>query len=134
MTTITYLLYIIIGVGVAIFVSRTLSKNSEIYLTDGFNGDKVLAKAVNSMLVIGFYLLNIGFVLMRLENNQQVMNFETLIIYLSDNIGFILIMFGGLHFLNMVLVYKFRESAMKYRLKKQEQELESQKEHWTERQ
>ena len=113
MTSITYIVYIIISICVTIFVSRTLSKNGEVYLIDGFNGNKELAKSVNHMLVVGFYLLNIGFVLMRLQTNKPIINFETMITYLSANIGFVLVMLGALHFVNMILIHSFRDFGIK---------------------
>ena len=113
MTAITYITYIIISICITIFISRTLSKNGQVYLDDGFNGNKALAKSVNQMLVVGFYLLNIGFVLLRLQTNTEVMDFESMIVYLSANIGLVLMVLGGCHFLNMALIHKFRASGMK---------------------
>ena len=112
-TSITYLTYIIISVAITIFVSRTLSKNGEIYLIDGFNGNVELAKSVNHMLVVGFYLINIGFVLVRLQASNQLIDFETMIVYLSSNIGLVLLILGALHFFNMIVIHKFRENGIK---------------------
>ncbi len=112
-TSITYITYIIISIGITVFVSRTLSKNGEIYLIDGFNGNVELAKSVNHMLVVGFYLINVGFVLLRLQASNQLINFESMIIYLSANIGLVLLILGALHFFNMIVIHKFRENGLK---------------------
>ncbi len=112
-TSITYMTYISISIAITIFVSRTLSRNGEVYLIDGFNGKSELAKSVNHMLVVGFYLLNIGFVLLRMQTSSQITNFESMIVYLSSSIGFVLVILGAFHFLNMVLIHKFRESGLK---------------------
>ncbi len=112
-TSITYITYIIISVGITVFVSRTLSRNGEIYLIDGFNGNVELAKSVNHMLVVGFYLINVGFVLMRLQASNQLISFESMIIYLSSNIGLVLLILGALHFFNMIVIHKFRENGLK---------------------
>ena len=109
-TSITYITYISTSIAITIFVSKTLSKNGEIYLIDGFNGN---AKLVNHMLVVGFYLLNIGFVLLRLKTNSLLIDFETMIVYLSSSIGFVLIVLGAFHFFNMFLIHQFRESGLK---------------------
>jgi hypothetical protein len=111
-TSMTYLIYIAISIGITIYVSRTLSKNGEVYLIDGFNGNVELARSVNHMLVVGFYLLNIGFVLIRLQSNR-IIDFETMIIYLSSNIGLVLVILGAFHFLNMMVVHKIRSEGMK---------------------
>ena len=112
-TSITYITYISISIAITIFVSKTLSKNGEIYLIDGFNGNAELAKSVNHMLVVGFYLLNIGFVLLRLKTNSLIIDLESMIVYLSSNIGFVLVILGAFHFFNMFLVHKFREEGLK---------------------
>ena len=111
-TSITYITYIIISIGITIFVSRTLSKNGEIYLVDGFNGKIELARSVNHMLVVGFYLLNVGFVLLRLNTSSEVVDIESMIVYLSSSIGLVLVVVGVVHFLNMFLIHKFREAGL----------------------
>ena len=111
--TTAYVLYILISVFITIFVSRTLSKNGEIYLIDGFNGNDALAKSINHMLVVGFYLLNLGFVLLRMKSGQVLENTEGVIIYLSSGLGFVLFALGIAHFFNMFVIHKFRASQVK---------------------
>lgn len=118
-TSVTYIAYIVISVLITIFVSRTLSKNGEIYLIDGFNGNIELARSVNHMLVVGFYLLNLGFVLLRMQANQQINNLESMIIYLSSNLGLVLVVLGLAHFINMFVIHKFRELGLRETLRPQ---------------
>jgi len=111
-TPLAYALYITISIIITIFVSRTLSKNGEIYLIDGFGGNEALAKSVNHMLVVGFYLLNVGFVLLRIENSTTIESVERLLIYLSSNVGVVMFILGLMHFLNMFLIHRFRSVQM----------------------
>ena len=110
-TSITYILYITISIGITIFVSRTLSRNGEIYLIDGFNGNVELAKSVNHMLVVGFYLLNIGFVLLHMRVTRSIVDLETMIVYLSSSIGVVLLVLGVAHFFNMFVITKMRKTG-----------------------
>ena len=112
-TSVTYITYIVISICITIFVSRTLSKNGEIYLIDGFNGNVELAKSVNHMLVVGFYLLNIGFVLLRMQTSNAIVDSESMIVYLSSSIGLVLVVLGAIHFLNMFVIHKFREAGLR---------------------
>lgn len=112
-TSITYITYIIISVLITVFVSRTLSKNGEIYLIDGLDGNVELAKSVNHMLVVGFYLLNLGFVLLRMQSNQQIVGIESMIVYLSSSLGIVLVVLGVAHFFNMFVIHKFREAGLR---------------------
>ncbi|MFT6102492.1 MAG: hypothetical protein ACJATV_000727 [Granulosicoccus sp.] len=111
-TSSAYITYIILSIVITIFVSRTLSKNGEIYLIEGFGGNIDLAKSVNHMLVVGFYLLNLGFVLLRMRTGVAIEDMEALIVYLSSGLGFVLLALGVAHFFNMFVIYTFRKSYM----------------------
>lgn len=112
-TASAYLVYILISVAITIFVSRTLSKNGQTYLIDGFNGNEALAASVNHMLVVGFYLLNLGFVLLNMKADQGIVSIDTLLIYLSSNIGFVMLILGAMHFTNMFVIHHFRAGQIK---------------------
>ena len=112
-TSVTYITYISISIFITIFVSRTLSKNGEVFLIDGFGGKVDLAKSVNHLLVVGFYLLNLGFVLLRMRTNSNISNFEDMIVYLSSGLGFVLLILGIAHFFNMYVIHRFRHSYEK---------------------
>jgi hypothetical protein len=60
--TVTYVIYLLISLIVTIWVAHTLSTNGYLFLVDGFNGDEKLARSVNHLLVVGFYLINMGYV------------------------------------------------------------------------
>ncbi len=111
-TAIAYATYILISVIITVFVSKTLSKNGEIYLVDGFGGNEALAKSVNHMLVVGFYLLNLGFVLLRIKATSSIDQIESLLIYLSSNIGVVMFILGIMHFINMLMIHRFRASQI----------------------
>ena len=108
-----YCLYILISIFITVFVSRTLSKNGEIYLIDGFKGNEALAKSINHMLVVGFYLLNLGFVLIRMQSGSRLESIESVIVYLSSNIGLVLLVLVLAHFFNMFVIHKFRDNQIR---------------------
>jgi len=108
LNSIAYLIYIAISAFITVFVSRTLSKNGLTFLIDGFNGNVPLAKSTNHLLVVGFYLVNLGFVLLRMQTDVIIRNVEQLIIYQAHGIGFVLIILGFAHFFNMYVIHRFR--------------------------
>ena len=65
------------------------------------------------MLVVGFYLLNLGFVLTRMQNGGRLDSVESVIIYLSSNVGLVLLVLGFVHFFNMVIIHKFRDNQIR---------------------
>ena len=67
LTVITYVIYLVISIGLTIWVARTLSRNGRVFLADVLHGNEKLADAVNHLLVVGFYLVNLGFVALYLK-------------------------------------------------------------------
>ena len=63
----TYLIYLGLSIAATIWVARTLHRNGRIFLVDCFHGNTDLADSVNHLLVVGFYLINVGFVALALR-------------------------------------------------------------------
>ena len=112
---ISYIIYLIVSIMMTIWVARTLSRNGLIFLVDSFDGNKALADSVNHMLVIGFYLLNFGYILLALKSNQELHNLRDAIEFLSQQIGFVLVVIGILHFFNVYVIAKWRNRALRLR-------------------
>ena len=68
-TVVAYILYLAIAIGMTIWVAWTLSTNGKIYLVRCFGHDEELATSVNHLLVVGFYLVNLGFIALALRND-----------------------------------------------------------------
>lgn len=74
LTVVAYVIYLLITVALTVWVARTLSRNGRIFLADVLHGNEKLAEAVNHLLVVGFYLVNLGFVTLYLKNADGVAN------------------------------------------------------------
>lgn len=109
---ISYALYLIISIAMTIWVARTLSKNGRVFLIDSFDGNKELADSVNHMLTVGFYLINLGYILLALRTNQNLDSIRESIEFLSQKIGFVLVVIGILHFLNVFVISKWRSKSI----------------------
>ena len=57
---VVYAVYSLVSVALTIWVAKTLHKNGRVFLLEAFRGDEERADAVNHLLVVGFYLINIG--------------------------------------------------------------------------
>ena len=104
--------YLALSIGLTIWVARTLSKSGRVFLVDAFLGNRELAEAVNHLLVVGFYLINVGFVALALKYGDRPNNLETAIESLSTKEGFVLLVLGGMHFFNLWLFSKLRKRSM----------------------
>ena len=106
----TYIIYIIVSIGLTVWVAKTLHKNGRLFLIDAFRGDEERADAVNHLLVVGFYLINIGFILLFLSKGIKPTNLITGIEYTATKLGFVMLVLGGMHFFNMFNFNKMRSS------------------------
>lgn len=111
LAAITYMIYIIISIAVTIWVAQTLFKNGRLFLLDSFGGNKEIADAVNQLLRVGFYLVNIGFVSMYLRFGSKPTTGVEAIEYISVKVGVVLIVLGGMHFFNMFNFAKIRRKG-----------------------
>lgn len=111
----TYAIYIVISISMTIWVARTLSKNGQVFLVDSFDGNEILAQSVNHLLVVGFYLLNFGYILLALKTQQHIDTLRVSIEFLSRQIGIVLLVLGGLHLFNIYIIAKWRQRALRNR-------------------
>ena len=105
---ITYLSYLSISVALTIWVARTLHKNGRVFLVDVFHGNESLADSVNHLLVVGFYLVNFGYVSLALKLGYDVATLREGIEALSWKVGMVLVVLGGMHFLNLYVFSRIR--------------------------
>ena len=110
-TVITYGLYLALAVGLTIWVAKTLPQNGRVFLVECFHGNTELADSVNHLLVVGFYLINIGFVSLYLKTTENVTGAQGVFETLSGKIGVVLLVLGGMHFFNLLLFTKLRKRA-----------------------
>lgn len=109
---ITYTLYLIITICLTIWVARTLFKNGKVFLIDIFHGNKELADSVNNLLLVGFYLINLGYAVYTLQVTSVINTTQQVIEELSLKIGLIILILGGMHFFNLYIFFNLRKKAV----------------------
>ena len=109
---ISYAIYLVVSVGITIWVARTLFKNGRVFLVDSFVGNEALADSVNHLLVVGFYLINIGYVSLALKYGDRPTSLDTMIEGLSTKVGIVMLVLGGMHFFNMFVFSRMRRRAL----------------------
>jgi hypothetical protein len=105
---VTYLSYITLSVALTVWVAQTLHKNGRIFLVDVFHGNEALADSVNHLLVVGFYLINLGYVTLALKIGYEVENARQSIEALSWKVGLVLVVLGLMHFFNLIVFTRIR--------------------------
>jgi hypothetical protein len=102
-----YLAYLVITVGLTIWVARTLFRNGQVFLRDALANEE-LAKSINHLLVVGFYLLNLGYVLLTMSTSAQITNATQALERLATQVGLVMLILGVVHLFNLLVLNKFR--------------------------
>jgi len=107
-----YASYIFITIVLTVWVAHALFRNGKLFLVDIFHGNKELAQAVNNLLLVGFYLVNLGYAIYTLRVIDIVSTSRVMVEVLSLKIGAIILILGGMHFFNMLLFFRLRKRAI----------------------
>ena len=97
----TYVLYLLLSITMTVWVASMLSKHGKVFLADVFHRDEHLVVAVNQLLVVGFYLVNIGFVALWLRTGDTITTPSGAMETLARKLGTVALVLGGVHLVNV---------------------------------
>jgi hypothetical protein len=106
-----YLLYLLLSVALTAWVARTLFRNGQVFLDDALHNER-LARSVNHLLVVGFYLLNLGYATLAIRLSGAVVTATDAVEALSMKIGLVMLVLGGVHFFNLYVLSRFRRRRL----------------------
>ncbi len=107
----THVSYLVISVAVTVWVARTLRKHGMIYLSDKMDSKPEVAESFSNLLIVGFYLVNLGFESLALKYGGVAEDTVSAIELLSTKIGFVLLCLGVMHFITVIVLTKTRRGA-----------------------
>jgi hypothetical protein len=113
-TVITYAIYLLIALPLTVWVGRTLFLYGRVFLVDCFHGDESLADSVNRLLLMGFHLVNFGFVTLYLKLASDVDDVRGVFEALSAKLGVVLLVLGAMHFFNLWIFTQMRKRATQH--------------------
>jgi hypothetical protein len=102
-----YVVYVVIAAALTAWLARTLFRSGVAFLHDVFADREELADAVNRLLVVGFYMLNLGYALYILRAARGLDAFEA-VQYLVNRLAILLVTLAGMHFLNVLVFWRIR--------------------------
>lgn len=109
---VTYSVYVTVSLAITYWVGRTLNKNGRVFLVENFEGQEELADSINHLLLVGFYLVNIGFISLALRYGDKPEDAVGAVEFLSTKIGLAVVVLGVMHFFNMGILVKFRHTRL----------------------
>ena len=111
-TVFAYLIYLPAAVAMTVWVARTLHRNGRVFLVQAFRGREDMADSVNHLLVVGFYLINLGFIATALRYGDKPHDVQEVIEFLSTKLGIVTVVLGIMHFFNMFNFDKMRRKGL----------------------
>ena len=108
----SYGVYLAVSLMVTVWVGHTLHKHGRIFLVDAFGGNAPLADAVNHLLLVGFYLINVGYVVLALRFGEKPTTPPHAVEILSTKVGLVLFVLGAMHFFNLFVFSRMRKRGL----------------------
>jgi hypothetical protein len=110
----TYFVYLTASIVVTVWVARTLHTHGRVFLVTSFHGNERIADAVNDLLVVGFYLVNFGYVALALKYGARPTNLPESIEFLATKIGLVMVILGAMHCLNLLVFARISKHRLTY--------------------
>ncbi|WP_410649404.1 hypothetical protein [Amycolatopsis sp. cmx-4-54] len=111
---VAYALYLAITVPLTVLVARTLSRHGKTFLEDVFQDEQALAHSVNQLLVVGFYLVSLGFVTLFLTSDATVLDARDVFEMLSVKVGTVALVLGVMHIGNVLVFNGIRRKHLNH--------------------
>lgn len=111
-TVVSYVTYLAISLRVTLWVGRTLFENGRVFLVDATHGNEPLADSINQLLLVGFYLINVGYISLMLQATDPIPSVKSGIEFLSYKLGMVLVILGVMHLGNVYVFSRYRSAAL----------------------
>jgi hypothetical protein len=103
METAALISYLLITGYITVFVGQVLYKNGRHFLMQMLI-EEDMTDAVNRILLTGYYLINLGYVIIMLTLRPPVNSFSDMISSVSVSVGRIMLTLGVIHYFNIAVV------------------------------
>ena len=106
-----YVIYGLAAIGLTVWLARTLFRNGAVFLEDVFEDRPGMAEAVNRLLVVGFYMLNLGYAFLIFESARRPADALGASELLVNKLGILLVSLGVIHFFNIIIFWRIRNRS-----------------------
>ena len=105
MNTLAYILYLLITYLITVHTGLRFYRNGRLYILRLLHGDEHLTDSINRILLIGYYLLNLGYAALMLSSWKTVNNIEEVLLSVFTMTGRIMLTLAVIHFFNMAVIF-----------------------------
>jgi hypothetical protein len=101
----SYLIYGCITIFIIYWVGNLFHTNGRIFILGLFHQNESLADSTNDLLLLAYYLFNIGYVIIQFSFWEKITSFEAIITSVSMKTGFLILILAVSHYFNLLLIY-----------------------------
>ncbi len=100
----TYLLFFPAMLALAVGVARTCHRNGRPWMLRLFDGDAAFVDAVNNILLVACYMVNLGYIALVMADWERVDSPALLLATLTQRMATIIIALAALHYQNITVL------------------------------
>jgi hypothetical protein len=107
-----YSIYLVISLAVTIWVAQTLHRRGRPFLVEVFHGNQQLADATSHLLIVGFYLVNIGHLGIAFDQSAPFNDLRQIFGYEFTKVGSVLLILGLMHSFHVLILTMLRRRSV----------------------
>ena len=108
-----YIIYLSITIFIILKVGRICFKNGNIFVSELIPNHIDLCQKINQILLLGYYLLNIGYCAMTLISWEKILSTNQLIEVIAIKTATIIFIISALHYTNIIILTKYIHKLIK---------------------
>ena len=108
-----YFIYLSITIYIILKVGKICYKNGNVYVSELLPNHQDLCQKINQVLLLAYYLLNIGYCAMTLISWRKIVSTTQLIETIGTKTAIIIFTISFLHYLNIVIITKYIQKIIK---------------------
>lgn len=105
-----YIIFLALMTFIIVYVGRYFYTNGRVFIISLFRGNVSLADYINRLLLIAYYLFNIGYSFIKVKQWRKIINLEVLFSSLASNVGVLIFILAVTHYFNMLVIYQLSKS------------------------
>lgn len=102
-----YFIYLFITGIIILKVGKICYQNGNVFVAQLIPNHENLCIRINQMLLLGYYLLNIGYCAMTLVSWKNIENHSLLVEIIASKTAFIILIIALMHYLNIIIITKY---------------------------
>jgi hypothetical protein len=105
MNIIAYIIYLFITYLITVKVGMLFYRNGRIFILGLLQDDIRLTDAINNILLVGYYLVNLGYATIMISTWNTIHNRTALLVSIVTMTGIIMLTLALMHCGNMLVIY-----------------------------